>query len=99
MRISDWSSDVCSSDLGVPFALGKDRTELVFNVTFDAPREPGGSTAPVQTGRCTPPSGETVSFQLNDEEGGRAPGVRVFAGLRSDQIGRASCRERVCQYV
>src|SRR3546814_14529025 len=27
MRISDWSSDVCSSDLGVPFNAGEDFAE------------------------------------------------------------------------
>src|SRR3546814_13697863 len=36
MRISDWSSDVCSSDLNVPFATKENGfagldTELVFN--------------------------------------------------------------------
>src|SRR3546814_3249783 len=25
--------------------------------------------------------------------------IRIFGALRPDQIGRASCRERVCQYV
>ena len=33
---------------------------------------------------CTLPSGETVSFQVGDEAGGEAHGVRVFAGCRLD---------------
>src|SRR3546814_3922418 len=73
MRISDWSSDVCSSDL-----------DLVGN---DADAEP---------------------FRLFDEgfelirrkHGARGvAGARHHGGLKAAEIGRASCRERVCQYV
>src|SRR5215218_8180488 len=35
-------------------------------------------------GTCTLPSGETVFFQVGDEVGGAANGVRVFAGCRLD---------------
>src|SRR3546814_10088449 len=67
MRISDWSSDVCSSDLG------------------------GGALHRPRPRR-------------NDAD---LRGTRRFARLRpggdsarrADEIGRASCRERVCQYV
>ena len=38
----------------------------------------------VQAGRCTLPGGETVTFQVNDEQGVSATGVRVFAGLCAD---------------
>jgi Domain of unknown function (DUF4331) len=64
------------------FALGAE--ELVFECTFDAPRPGGGGAAPVQQGRCTPPAGAPVAFGVHDEQGGRADGLRVFAGLRSD---------------
>src|SRR3546814_9993178 len=60
MRISDWSSDVCSSDL----LCGRFRL-LNLRGTIGASR-----AAPVDT------------FQQHRQ-----------------QIGRASCRERVCQYV
>src|SRR3546814_8632651 len=63
MRISDWSSDVCSSDL----------------VPADLPR----SLRRTQCQRETLPRS---SF----------PGS---TGRTRLQIGRASCRERVCQYV
>ena len=33
---------------------------------------------------CTLPDGASVSFRVNDEEGGQAHGARVFAGLRMD---------------
>src|SRR3546814_5853350 len=65
MRISDWSSDVCSSDLHLHRLVEHDRPEV------------------------------------EQEEG-----VRIVArvGVRGAtdvavEIGRASCRERVCQYV
>src|SRR3546814_2665804 len=61
MRISDWSSDVCSSDLFalVHRAVAAVRTDVHALVAVGGLR-PGASHA---------------------------------------QIGRASCRERVCQYV
>src|SRR3546814_984941 len=65
MRISDWSSDVCSSDLGRRYWGGREGGE----------RPPQGAGA-----------GGT------DRQG---RGV----GCADKQIGRASCRERVCQYV
>ena len=37
-----------------------------------------------QEGTCTTPAGETVSFTVNDEQGGSGHGVRVFAGPRWD---------------
>src|SRR3546814_14127082 len=80
MRISDWSSDVCSSDLAGDVAAA-----------FVEQRG-GGVEVVVGQGQ-----GE-VGQRLGHARGGRhAEGQRAAAGL--DQIGRASCRERVCQYV
>src|SRR3546814_5204400 len=61
MRISDWSSDVCSSDLRYPHRAS-------------ALEELGG-----------------IRHRRRPRDRYRDHGVR--------QIGRASCRERVCQYV
>src|SRR3546814_5522486 len=84
MRISDWSSDVCSSDL--------ERFFQTYFTTF-----PGKYT--------------TGDGARRDEDGyywitGRVDDVINVSGHRmgtaeveSAQIGRASCRERVCQYV
>src|SRR3546814_8929513 len=66
MRISDWSSDVCSSDL------------------------------------AQPDIGEEVPARGRDRRG---PPIRALGheigrvGAIHHNIGRASCRERVCQYV
>src|SRR3546814_1549793 len=72
MRISDWSSDVCSSDL-----LRTDRV---------------GDGKPCQH--------LAVLDCIHDA----LPSRSGFLGERSElrrwyEIGRASCRERVCQYV
>src|SRR3546814_9835130 len=71
MRISDWSSDVCSSDLiaiDVRRAREVPHDELV----------------------------EQISDRLSKAIG-LIPDVHECIHL--EEIGRASCRERVCQYV
>src|SRR3546814_9931108 len=66
MRISDWSSDVCSSDLSCC---------------------PSKSTC--STHRCVVRHGKCTEV----------PCVNARYDDIQDEIGRASCRERVCQYV
>src|SRR3546814_10098699 len=78
MRISDWSSDVCSSDL---------ENEL-FNGEYFIHRPDRVS------GRSKLGSYNTCHI---DQVYGQAWMFQV--GLPRVQIGRASCRERVCQYV
>src|SRR3546814_1855483 len=83
MRISDWSSDVCSSDLGR-------LAYLADPGAFDADSLVGDQLAEVADGdmvdvrRLVPGDGQQARH--------RHPAV-------PQQIGRASCRERVCQYV
>src|SRR3546814_20030470 len=107
MRISDWSSDVCSSDLDV----------------YDTGNEQGTQFAGSCVGQVTPISGkqcidlpwmdpyflrgemtpEQVNFLFEWEEGKTVYTQKTIEGTVSgklfDQIGRASCRERVCQNV
>src|SRR3546814_7295259 len=81
MRISDWSSDVCSSDL------------------FDLPEQPAGrgiSAFAKQAGVQIIASQMLVRSKRTNRVVGN---YGVDEGLRILQIGRASCRERVCQYV
>src|SRR3546814_8150576 len=76
MRISDWSSDVCSSDLDLHHGRA---------------HRPGGSGDEHGIAR----------FGLGDRkqsEIGSHPRHPELAEKRLE-IGRASCRERVCQYV
>jgi hypothetical protein len=67
---------------GPSFAIGDE--ERVISVTFGAPQALDGGDTLTQTGTCTLPSGEVVSFRVGDEAGGEANGVRVFAGCRLD---------------
>src|SRR3546814_18835890 len=99
MRISDWSSDVCSSDL--------DLKVIVTSATIDTERFAahfGGAPVVDVEG-----SGHPVEVRYRPLEGeGEDKGERqVLDGVpaacddiaRERQTGRASCRERGCQYV
>src|SRR3546814_10312173 len=111
MRISDWSSDVCSSDLAYP--LGAARAQL--HETYIVAQTTDGIVIVDQHAAHERLVYERMKQHL---DAGRVPrqalllpevvelseaeAVRLAA--RSDElaeleIGRASCRERVCQYV
>src|SRR3546814_3977226 len=81
MRISDWSSDVCSSDL---FELGGKRSARI------AAGEAGVVAARARGREAL----LTYAYDL-----ARAYAAAEIADRRLAQIGSASCRERVCQYV
>src|SRR3546814_10962844 len=84
MRISDWSSDVCSSDLVRSQAM-----QLTIGKLAQA------GDVGVETIRYYQRRGllDTPARSGGDGWGG---GIRRYG--EDDQIGRASCRERVCQY-
>src|SRR3546814_19259094 len=75
MRISDWSSYVCSSDLPV------------HGVHLSFCRAEDGNPPPALLAL-----GNQLLDRFDDIADGRELGCRI-------EIGRASCRERVCQYV
>src|SRR3546814_10551583 len=83
MRISDWSSDVCSSDLSRWLIRGRGS---IYGYS--------ASLAAVDEAWKVPP--EVVDDGLEPTMAERAS---AQVGLISTEIGRASCRERVCQYV
>src|SRR3546814_19183883 len=105
MRISDWSSDVCSSDLdcetlSVPVIrvfdgdgfltriyVPRRRVEVEFTVRFgfiDAPElEQSGGRE----------ARNFLQHLIADQW------LDLAILTKMDKIGRASCRERVCQYV
>jgi hypothetical protein len=59
--------------------------EIVVDCTFALPDEDAdGQSVLQQQGSCVTPSGELISFRVNDPEGGSGRGVRVFAGTRWD---------------
>ena len=64
---------------GAPAPFAPRDEEFRFECVFSPPSDDAE-----QEGTCTTPAGETVSFRVNDEEGGSGHGVRVFAGPRWD---------------
>src|SRR3546814_6408811 len=88
MRISDWSSDVCSSDLHV-IGIG----EAAYRLAGEGSRERIPPHAAVLAGR----SGVLCAEARRIEVGSLT--VRTAEAVERLQIGRASCRERVCQFV
>src|SRR3546814_3124735 len=91
MRISDWSSDVCSSDLRSLLIGGNGLWRRA--ISLDRSLEQHGSVVLVIEGGIG-----AVAWPVTvlDGLGGGLPmGARRLFG----EIGRASCRERVCQYV
>src|SRR3546814_18098478 len=89
MRMSDWSSDVCSSDLGV---LHRDHGPDVQRLAVRALR-------PVQELRpCAVPARVTVPCQSGKT--GPCGGAWAPSGPRTTtKIGRAPSRQTACQYV
>src|SRR3546814_16598538 len=88
MRISDWSSDVCSSDL-VDFD-GDGRSELRQVFTAGG-KVLGNDPADRQAFHVISPQ------PLPHKHFGRATAEKVMDVQAIAKIGRASCRERVCQ--
>ena len=68
----------------MPRRSSVDGEEIVIDCVFSAPVSGHGASGPEQEGTCSVPAGETVSMRVNDERGGQAHGVRVFAGPRWD---------------
>src|SRR3546814_12654050 len=108
MRISDWSSDVCSSDLrGRAWIISLDQLahpeadeELHDEIDGQRDRDPddvagdGDDLAALEAEHRDDGEEQRAEGDRRDprQEVGLVPVVAL-------EIGRASCRERVCQYV
>src|SRR3546814_17952486 len=94
MRISDWSSDVCSSDL-VAEALTLGSTEeqhsVLGMILNGADVDAEDVRRVLLDGK---PSVAAAIFPLT-----RYSGTLTGDLFAEAEIGRASCRDRVCQYV
>src|SRR3546814_9813755 len=94
MRISDWSSDVCSSDLALVHfltalgALGHHRVQRLARRTL--------ANDHVQPLTAQPCDGSVLVLP---DDIRHADLLRTGAHEKGHKNGRASCRERVCQYV
>src|SRR3546814_3808416 len=98
MRISDWSSDVCSSDL---FALDQ---QVTVQKAFDGPRVIKERLGSIDS--KTLAEADLMPVFIEKPAVHRYPAVmakRVHdLAVHIDaeyELGRASCRERVCKYV
>src|SRR3546814_4763233 len=76
MRISDWSADVCSSDLMMQTLVPTGRANYEPNSLAEA-GENGGPRASVATGFTT--------FTANDERNDPGQKLRIRAELRSEE--------------
>src|SRR3546814_13153410 len=118
MRISDWSSDVCSSDLGAaglgsgagsgsgggPGLRGAEEPRLGRRAYRQWAAPLGRKLALRPHGEPARPSPRysrhAVGGGLQPRRRLALPGARLREPPQSvTEIGRASCRERVCQYV
>src|SRR3546814_19876000 len=102
MRISDWSSDVCSSDL-ISRCAG-----IVDLRLGEGEGDEGSDGGDLQGWRAEarPPGGEGCQpiMQRAGGNSGRKAGRRLQRPVEAVappalEIGSASCRESVCQYV
>src|SRR3546814_4469190 len=107
MRISDWSSDVCSSDLvesgAIPLARIDDAVSRIVRVKLRAglfehrpsqSRYAGDAQAIVDRALARRAVQQSLVLLKNDNAT-----LPLRSGQRLLAIGRASCRERVCQIV
>src|SRR3546814_18843486 len=107
MRISDWSSDVCSSDLDV---LASDYVPVSMLAAALRLAELGVGISLPEAMKMT--SLHPARAAGLEDRGEIAPGKRadlirvrlvdgqpVVRTVYAAEIGSASCRERVCQYV
>src|SRR3546814_20753579 len=122
MRISDWSSDVCSSDLagrfgslftGANYAAAKGAIQAMtvqiahefgpMGITCNAVCPGVILTERVDrllASRQTPQQRRQIIETIPVRRHGKVDDVAAsIAFLAANEIGRASCRERVCQYV
>src|SRR3546814_15543625 len=113
MRISDWSSDVCSSDLemkpgkGGQIArsagtyvqvVGRDRGMVIVRLNSGEQRYLRGDCMGTVGAVSNPDNqNQTLAKAGRKRWMGRRPLTRGVA--KNPEIGRASCRERVCPDV
>src|SRR3546814_4193732 len=110
MRISDWSSDVCSSDLISDSGfLASGSTHIQNRMLFytterqDSNLYRGCRSPYWKAVGCHPRSISSHRSDPYPKSGVAKVGARNAIDARrvlsASKIGRASCRERVCQYV
>src|SRR3546814_11554686 len=117
MRISDWSSDVCSSDL-LRVSVNREKISMVGSSVAEVGRTVetmmgGRNVTRFKRGseqydvivqvedkaRQTPSDLSSIYVRGKDDEMVQLANLASVTESVAAKIGRASCRERVCQYV
>src|SRR3546814_17219563 len=104
MRISDWSSDVCSAVLvgglvladAVGHPLLADRDVTVLQGCEDQPHRPDGACV-LRPHRILQGTAKLLAQHSVSPQGSKSPTASNPAAADINAIGRASCRERGCQ--
>src|SRR3546814_20302951 len=107
MRISDWSSDVCSSDLALRWFSGRNRGRLPWHVTiapqpFEALAELGKSQLDQGRDFMIPRYSRPEMAGIWEPENKLRIWFEIEAhacDAQAEQHGRESCRERECPNV
>src|SRR3546814_12710077 len=101
MRISDWSSDVCSSDLrGELDLVMLDGDTVVFvEVRYRKNTQWGGALDSIDARKRQKLIFAAQYFLQIESRWADYPCRFDVVAIDSNEIGRASCRERGCQYV
>src|SRR3546814_9442557 len=105
MRISDWSSDVCSSDLlmagaegAMQEAKGRGRNCFALFALSEEQRTRQRESISIGERMVQALRDDRIAFAYQPVVLSRTGEVSYYETLVR-KIGRASCRERVCQYV
>src|SRR3546814_20642477 len=86
MRISDWSSDVCSSDLGTPYRIYDRDSATIFELSLDRVGDlPSATRLVIVSPLFRELIIEEDRLMADGREGGRKPGftTRSVSGLLS----------------
>src|SRR3546814_10595388 len=103
MRISDWSSDVCSSDLTPPPQRAIARAMLPHGKVGRGDGEFPSAVKAIgrSAGRsATAAAAYRAGVEITDERTGLVHDYTRKQGVEhSEQLGRTACRDRGCAYV
>src|SRR3546814_12351432 len=99
MRISDWSSDVCSSDLDNELDLQSSRLSIWHTAWMLDQGSRGNLESSMSKVFVSEAVWRVVDRCVQMLGGQGVTSETIVMRVFKDKIGRASCRERVCQYV
>src|SRR3546814_11866238 len=110
MRIRDWSSDVCSSDL-MPIAAATDDLDDLDELIQEVAEWLSQFKSLAVMAKLAKINSEFMELRSDGQTDIPADRLKFYQAVQSRsslfttlqdsilKIGRASCRERVCQYV